>query len=134
MIFFNKKYRYFKEKIESIEKMIFDYEFKKYKNRVSREHVRDEYDQLKSRFAALEQRIKSEKEKPSLPEGDAARLDDDKVRIEKEIEKKKQQLDVLDQEVNGIKPSADYPEGVMGINEQIEMLRTLKHLVKEYIK
>lgn len=129
-----KEKKYFKKKFEGVQKMIWDYEFKRSKTRSLREAIRQKYDQDKSRMATLLAKIGTENKNPTMGKGDIARLDDDKVRLEKEIEKWEEQLKNLDLEVNGSKQTNEYPEGAVGINQTLDSLRELQIMLKEYIK
>ena len=40
----------------------------------------------------------------------------------------------LDNEVSGAKPTNENPEGVMGINQQIDSYMELKGMLKDWIK
>lgn len=131
---FNWKKKYFNKKIRGVECMIEDLIFKRFKTLEIREEIRQEYDNAKSRLAALDEQIKQEKEKPTLEEGEAKRLDDKKVLLEKDIERLENQMKGLDLEVVGTRPSNEYPEGVTGINETLDSLRELLGMLRTYIK
>lgn len=128
------KYRYFKNKLRGVEKMIEDMEFKRYKTLEIREDVRVEYDNLKSRLAILDEKIKAEKEKPTLSVDEQKRMDDEKVIGERDLDRYKKQIDGMDLDVVGSKPSNEYPNGVNGLNMQLESLQELKGMIKEYLK
>lgn len=130
----NKQKEHFKQKLEAVQKTIWDVEFKREKTKMIREEIRVEYDITKSKLEVLNIKIKSEKEKPTMPEGDIARLDDEKIRIENDLKRYEGQMKDLDIEINGCKPNQDYQEGVVGINQQLESLRELLIMIKDYIK
>ena len=130
----NWKKKYFGNKVRGVESMILDLEFKRFKTQEIREEVRVEYDNLKNKLALLETQIKQQKENPTMEKGDIARLDDQKVLIERDMERFLNQIKSLDLEVNGSKPTNDYPDGVSGITQQLESLRELKDMLKECIK
>ena len=138
---FNKKKKYFKEKLSGVVKMIWDFEFKRQKTRMIREEVRQEYDRQKSAFAVLTAKIARErseqeaigKENVMKPE-DVARLDDQRVLMERDISRFEQQMKALDLEIDGSKPTGEYPDGVQGINHQLDALHELEGMLKEYIK
>ena len=113
--------------------MIWDLEFKRYKTFYVREQIRQEYDNLRSRLEILKTQIASEKDKPTMPEGDMKRLEDDEIRMNKDIERKLAQMNSLDIEVNGSKPTAELPEGHQGLNDTLEALRELTQVTKKYI-
>ena len=131
---FNKHKAYFKKKLKGIQAMIWDLEFKRYKTLYVREQIRGEYDALRSKLEILKTQITSEKDKPTMPEGDIKRLDDEDVRITRDIERKLAQMKSLDIEINGSKPTAELPEGHQGLNETMEALRELAQVTKAYIK
>lgn len=131
---FNWKKKYFRDKMRSVEKMILDLEFSKFKKAELREEVRQMYDNKKAQLMALEQLIASEKTVPTMSKDEAARLDDDKVLIEKDINTHKDQMVVLDVEIRGQAPTNDNPEGIQGINSQIEAFRELVIMIRDYIR
>jgi len=130
---FNKQKKYFKDKLDGVKKMMWDLEFKRYKIREIREEIRAEYDGLKSKLSVLDEQIKLEKDKPTMEKGEVARLDDKKEILEKDIERYKKQMEGLDLEISGSKPTKDVPEGHQGINQQIDAVRELEGMVKDYI-
>jgi chromosome segregation ATPase len=126
--------KYFKNKITAVKRMIWDLEFKRYKIGELREEIRQEYDELKAKRSVLEAQIKSQKENPTKEASEIARLDDQLVLLNKDIEKSENDMKVLDSQVNGIRPSVEYPEGVTGVNQQLGALRDLIPIIKSYIK
>ena len=134
MKLFNWKYRYFKSKLRGVEKLIADLEFKRFKTREIREEIRQEYDNLKSKLSVLEAQIKSQKEKPTLEVGEIARLYDQKVLLDRDIERLLAQMKGLDLEVEGSKVTQEYPDGVQGVNQQLDALRELVGMLKSYVK
>lgn len=131
---FNTKKKYFKQKLNGVQKMIWDYEFKLSKTRMIRELERKEYDNLMAKLDALERQIKSQKENSTLEEGEIKRLEDNKVILERDIQRKKDILGALDTEIQGSKPTNENQEGVQGIMQYIDGLQELKQMIKEYIK
>lgn len=124
--------QHFKNKLEGVGKMIWDLEFKLFKVREIREDMRREYDNSKSKLSILQEQIKNwPKDKD---EGDRKRLEDDEVRLTKKIEDYERQLEGLDIECNGAAPSAQAPNGIQGISQQIDSLQELKGMLKEWIK
>ena len=131
---FNKKRRYFKAKYDGVEKMIWDLSFKVHKNREIREEVRQEYDQKKSKFSVLSAQIEAQKGNKTMEDGDVARLDDQKVLLERDIKRHEEQMYELDAEVMGTKPTQENPQGAQGTNNTIDGLRQLQTMLKSYIK
>jgi len=130
----NWKYRYFLKKLRGVESMIEDFQFKRFKTREIREEMRQEYDNLKAKLSVLETQIKTQKEKPTMEKGEIARLDDSKVLLDRDIERYANQMKALDLEVEGSKPTAEYHDGVQGINDQLDALRELYQMLQDYIK
>lgn len=131
---FNKQKKHFRDKLVGVQKMIWDMEFKKAKTLSIREDIRVEFDNLKSKLSTLETQITSQKDKPTMEAGDIARLDDQKVLLDRDIERLLGQMKGLDLEVTGSKKTAEYPDGVQGVDQQIDALRELQIMLKEYIK
>ncbi len=131
---FNKQKKYFERKLDGVQKMIWDLEFKRFKTLEIREEVRQEYDSVRSKLSVLETQIKAQKETPTMEKGEIARLDDTKVLFDKDIEKLKEQMKGLDIEVDGSKKTNEFPEGYQGITQQLEALRELQVMLKDYIK
>lgn len=128
------KRRHFKDKIQGVTRMIWDQEFKAHKTNETREGIRKEYDMLKSRLAATEEKLKDGPPKDEKELGDYKRIEDQKVLIEADMKKHEDQMARDYAEVYGIKPCKDYPEGVPGIMDQIESLEELKAMLKEWDK
>lgn len=125
----NWKYRYFLKKLDGVKKMIADFEFKRFKTEEIREDVRNEYDALKARLQALETQ-----EKQPLKKEELAKLKDQKALTERDLKRYEDQMKGLDLEINGSKKTNEYPEGVNGIVHQLDALRELQEMLKEYIK
>jgi len=106
--------------------------FKIFKTREIREDVRKEYDNSKNRLVIIEEEIKNWPQEKD--QGDKARLEDKVVLLKRDVERFEAQLKALDLEINGSKPTSEYPDGVQGINHQIDSLQELKIMVKEWIK
>ena len=112
--------------------MIEDLSFKRFKTREIREEIRVEYDNLKSKLSILETQIKAQKDSPTMEKGEIARLDDQKVLLDRDIERYLKQMKGLDLEVEGSRPTAEYPDGVQGINQQLDSLRELIGMLEDY--
>jgi len=132
-----KQKRYFKRKLQAVQCAIYDLEFKRFKTLEIREGIRKEYDQLRSRLEILSTQIKAESEPGKMKDTDKdnfGRLEDQKVLLEKDVEKMKNQMAGLDIEVHGSKPVPDLPEGHNGQTQQLDGLRELVSMIREYIK
>ena len=124
--------KHFKQKLQGVTKMIYDLGFKKYKTREIREDVRREYDTQKSRLSILDEQIKNwSKDKD---EGERKGLEDKVVLLKRDIERFEAQMKQLDLEMEGSKPTNEYPDGVQGISHQVDSLMELKQMLKEWIK
>ena len=133
------KHRYFRKKLQGVRCMILDLEFKRFKTAEIREEVRQTYDQCKGKLLSLETTIKQEKEKDKkapgkMADGDVARLEDETVRLKRDIERYEAQIKGMDLDVNGSRATNEYPDGVAGINQQLDSLRELEGMLKDYIK
>lgn len=125
----SKKQR-FEQKLEVTQNMIEDLEFKIFKTKEIREDVRKEYSNAQARLSAIISSIENFKGE----EGDKARIEDQKVLCERDISRYEAQMKELDLEVNGSKPTNDYPDGVTGIYHQIDSLRELQEMLKDWVK
>ena len=126
------KKKHFEQKFDGVQKMIWDLEFKKFKTLEIREDVRREYDNSKSKLFNAEKEITEwPKDKD---EGDKKRIEDKVVLLKRDIERYESQMKNLDFEVEGAKPNSQYPDGVQGVDDQIDSLQELKLMVRDWIK
>lgn len=149
--FFNWKYKYFLKKLQGVKWMILDLEFKRFKTKEIREEVRQAYDNNKAKLLSLEMRIAEEKkevssgnakldgsvvtyEKPKMPLEEVARLEDEVVRMKRDNERFLGQIKAMDLDVEGSRETNEYPDGVSGINQQLDSLRELEGMLKDYMK
>ena len=132
------KYRYFLKKLRGVQSMIEDLSFKRFKTQEIREEVRQTYDNQKAKLLSVETTISHERSKPEgdirLPEGDIKRLEDEVVRIKQDVGRYEAQLKGMDMDVNGSKPTNEYPDGHEGIVQHLDSLRELEGMLKDYIK
>lgn len=131
---FNKEKTYFRKKAEAVQRMIWDMTFKRFKTLEIREGVRKEYDNLRAKLEHVQSKIKDGEKKSGLDKGEFERLKDQDVVLNRDIERLKAQIDGLDIEVHGSKPTAEIPGGHQGLTEQLGALRELKVMINEYIK
>ena|SRR3990167_5819784 len=131
---FNQQKKYFKQKLYGVQRMIWDLEFKRFKTLEIREDVRQEYDKSKARFEITETQIKTQKENPTMEAEDIAKLEDQIAIVKRDIERYESQLKAMDLDVFGSKPTNEFPDGASGINDQLDSLRELQIMIKEYIK
>ena len=125
---------YCEKKLIGFQYGLYDLYFKVFKVKIRREEVRQDYDASKAKLESLNTQIKNQKEKPTMPEGDIARLDDEKVRIEKDISDGEANLKIWDEVLQGAKPSADNPDGLSGLQQEITNARDTIEIMKIYIK
>lgn len=133
------QYRYFTRKLKQVGYTIWDMEFKRFKSSEVREEMRQLYDWTKSNTAMLEEKLKTQKEKKDgdptkMPEGDIARIDDEIVRSKVKEEETLKSVKDMDIQIDGAKPSVDYPDGLQGLIQQIEALRELRQMIEQYLK
>lgn len=134
MFGFNAKKRHFGKMLNGVKTMIWDLEFKVFKVRQIREDVRVEYDNLKAKREVVKGNIEKEKTTPTMSKDEAARLDDELVLIDRDIERYQQQMEGLDLEIDGSAATNQYPDGVPGLTQQIDQLQDLKVIIKDYKK
>lgn len=132
--FLNWEYKYFHKKLKGVKCMILDLEFKRFKTQEIREEIRQLYDKRKAEVLSLEERIELERKAKKMPEGDIKRLEDDVVIGKRDIERYEAQMKSLDLEVSGSNATAEYPEGVQGIEDQLEALHDLEQMLRDYMK
>ena len=123
---------HFKQKLDGVQKMIWDLEFKVHKTRDIREEIRQEYDFMNSRLATLDGQIEAFPADGNIDE--KKRIEDQKVLATRDRDRLQNQMKQLDLEVEGSKPTQEYPEGVTGINSQVESLRELTEMLSAWIK
>lgn len=138
------------DKLIDISCSIYDWQFKRFKNRVERERYRDEYDVIKAKLEAIDHTMKVQKEKPTMSEGEIARLPDEKLKMEKDLLVYKEKIDQCDKDLSGVQESYEknekgelvrdekglpvYVAPTPGIETMIEALRELKNVHIAYIK
>ena len=125
------KKSHFKQRYESTQRMIWDLDFKVFKTKEIREDVRREYDNKKTKLDAVNEKIKTHDRKDM---GEFNRLGDQVVLLERDLKRHEEQMKQLDIEVNGTKPTNEYPEGIQGTLGQIESLREVQLMVRDWIK
>lgn len=119
---------HFKQKLEGTTKMIWDMEFKRHKTRELREGVRQDYDGAKNKLFQIEEGLKGNPDKETKD-----KLEDAKPLAERDLKRFEAQLKMLDLEIEGSKPTNEYPDGVNGVDHQIDSLHSLTKMLKDYI-
>jgi hypothetical protein len=128
MKLFNTKYKFFKNKVTSVQYAIWDLEFKLSKSRQIREGVRLDRDRAIEAINGMTSQLNAteDKEKRENLEAEIAKATDNKTRYE-------QQMDMIDFEINGGKPTENNPSGI-GILEQLKSYAELQGMYKDYLK
>lgn len=137
-MFGNWKQKHFRKKLIGVDTLIADLEFKRFTTRQLREEKRVEYDDKKFKVDQLVTEMKRQDELPKeakdkLDKGERARMDDKKLLLERDIKRIEDIMKALDLDVAGSTQTNEYPDGVQGINQQLENLRDLKEMLKIYI-
>lgn len=143
---FSQKKKYFKKKLQAVQGQLWDWEFKKEKTIMVRESIRQEYDGAQARLASIDSQIKSLPENKTKWTDEQKRLEDQRILLVRDIEGEvdgqgtktrngyKDTLMALDFEVNGSPKTNQFPEGLNGINQQLDALRELKEMLIQFIK
>lgn len=126
------KRSFFKNKLKGVQHMIWDLQFKKFKTLEIREDIRKEYDSMQSRIATIDNQIGNFPDDGNKDE--LKRLSEAKDLAMRDIERFKAQIDQLDAEVNGQSANEYNPEGTIGIVHNIDSLRELEQMLKDWIK
>lgn len=134
MKIFNWKVRHFLKKKRDVAKLILDLEFKRFKTREIREEIRQERDGLLFKLEQVSSKTKSEADNPNKNIDEFKRLEDEKVILERDIKRLENHMKELDLEIEGSKPTQELPNGLQGINQQIDSLRELELMIRDYIK
>lgn len=131
-MFESAKKKHFIKKLADVEKTIWDLEFKRFKTREIREEIRVEYDQTRARLAPLEEALKTKDKKKD--KADIEEIEKQIAAVTEDANRYLAQMQHIDVEVGGSGVTENYPEGVQGINQQLDALRELQQMIKEYIK
>lgn len=123
------KRAHFKSKLRGTKQMRWDREFQAVKTMGIREDLRKEYDHMQSIVDNFDKKIKNK-----MTEDENGSVKDQKTRAEADRDRLLGQMQQLDVEVNGTKPTEQYPEGHTGINQQIESLIEVEGMLKNHIK
>lgn len=125
---FNKKKKFFKQKIEAVQKTIWDLEFKVAKSGQVREGIRQDRDRAKEHLNILEARLKNKLEKE-----EKAKLEAEKTKFEDDVKRYEAQMQMIDAEINGVKAEGSNP-GQAGILDTLASLAELKQMYHQHIK
>lgn len=160
---FSQKKKYFKHKADGVQKMIWDLEFKREKTMMIREEVRREYDgtlaKINIHITKIEGQLKDPKKKCEIhnpeegkervlraagkcvceyienhiPTDEIDRLYDQVEILTRDSERYKAQMKQMDVDVQGSPKNSEFPDGADGINQQLDSLRELQGMIKQYI-
>ena len=126
--------------------MIWDLEFKREKTSILRENIRHEYDGACAKLQIIETQIKSLPEDKTKWTDEQKRLEDQKVLLLQDIEGVrngdgtvakpgyKDVMGEMDVQISGSDKTQEYPDGINGIAQQIQGLRELQQILRNYIK
>lgn len=143
---FNKKKKYFKKKLDAVVCMTWDLEFKREKTLQMREDLRREYDGACAKLQVIETQLAALPEDKTKWTDEQKRLEDQKTLLVRDIEGVKNgdgtvaragykdSLRDLDLEVHGSKKTNEFPDGLNGMDQQIEGLVSLQGHLKQFIK
>lgn len=128
---------YFKKQVRDLDYQIADLEFKRFKTQEAREEIRKDYDVSKSQLEALISEMATEDAKKGndptkLNKDERARLDDRKVIMERNIKRKEVGRDEGDPGAY-VMNLKDFDQAIAVSNSQLDQLRSLKNLLKDYI-
>ena len=132
--------------LQGVENMIWNNEFRRFKSKEDRESIRREYDGAQAKLSIIEAQILAFPEDKTKWTDDQKRVEDAKALLVRDIEGElngdgtvarpgyKHKMRDLDLEIHGSPKTNEFPDGVEGIDQQIEGLRQLQALTKRYIK
>lgn len=126
------KKSHFKRRLDFVNTKVYDKEFELHKAREEREGTRKEYDFMKARIDTVDTQIKNFPKDGNIDE--KKRIEDQKVLAKRELERLEKQLQDYDIMINGKAPSAELPNGIMGIIKEMESLKEAELILKDWIK
>ena len=163
-MWFNKKKQYFNKKARAVQNMIWDLEFKRAKSLMIREGIRKVYDQTKAKLDFIFTKIKNQLRNPekiceihnpgagkekvhkdkgiclceytdnAIPIAEIENLYDQKELLLADTGRHEAQMREVDLKIHGSRKTNEYPEGEDGLDQQLEALRELQLVLKEYLK
>lgn len=128
-ILFNRKKRYFLGKKWTLQRQIWELEFKKHSTMEIRELIRLDRDRLKESVDALNVELGKEHKDETKKE-----LESRKVVLEDTIGRYEAQMKMLDEEVQGLPYKSPEDVGKQGIDDTIASLMETLKLVESYVK
>ena len=124
---FNTKKRFFKDKIDSVTKTIWEFEFKIQKSRQVREGVRLDRDRAIEAIQQIDARIKGE-----TKEEEKAKMEVEKGKFQENVKRYEEQMLMMDKQITGFAWDETH-EPIIGILEQIKSLVELREMYKDHI-
>lgn len=118
---FNKKKKFFKDKIKEVEKTLWDLDFKVFKARGMREESRQHRDRSVEQLNSVSSFVGKEKDPATLE-----KLEAEKKFFTEDVAKYEAQMKMIDDQINGNN------EGEQGILEVMKALGELKRMYTEY--
>lgn len=125
-MFTSAKKKHFKYRLAVTERQIWDMEFQREKLRYVREGIRQQYDRLNEQNTITLSRLEEEKKKGGNK--------DTVKNLEALLEKYKPDLEYLKKQIEGLDNEIEGENNPKSSTQQIEGLRTLKEMIKDYIK
>ena len=123
---FNTKRKFFKDKIVSVTKTMWDKEFKVSKARQIREGVRQDRDRAVEALQKVQAALKV-----STDEAQKVELAKEEAGFTENIKRYESQMEMIDHQINGF-PGTDVKEPVVGLLEELQSLAELKKMYKDY--
>lgn len=128
MNIFNRKYRYFRSKVNDVTASIWDLEFKIAKSRQVREGVRQDRDRALEAVNQITLRIEGTKDKDAVK-----KLEEEKAKFEDNAKRYEAQMRMIDEQVNGVPAEGENP-GQQGLLETLASLTELRSMYRDYAK
>lgn len=125
---FNRKARFFKDKIDAVEKTGWEVEFKIAKARQVREGVRQDRDREVEALMNLNKAVEGEKDKEAKKQ-----LQDRAAVVTENVTRFEKQMKMIDDQINGVVGS-ETQEMQIGLLEQLQSYAELKLMYQDYIK
>ncbi len=120
----NKKKSFFKQKIEEVNKVVWDLEFKIHKAHQMREQSRQQRDQNINALMRVDESLKADPTNENLLK--------EKANFEVIVGKLEGQMKMIDDQINGV-PATEEDSGAQGIMEMIGGYAELREMYKTYI-
>ncbi len=129
---FNSRYRFFIKKIRSVQRTIWDNEFKIAKTRQVREGVRQDRDKTVEALQQIEVMLKSHEEgKAVLVDEVLAKIKEDQAKIADDKQRYERQMIMLDREIYGAPAQGEDP-GQQGVVDTLKALTELREMYSDY--